>query len=137
MSSQAGVTAPKGASVSMPSSETGGVHPMSISTRLTDERERLLGMTDEERAWRRQWLKDQHLSPNEPAYVPEYYKQRFNPIRRFYRMPLDKLFAPLVPVLVMSMSDRLHNLCIILYIVYKQPLCSFRCRAATRISSGT
>ena len=115
MSSQTDVTTPKGASVNVRSSETGGVHPMSIATRLVDERERLLGMTDEERAWRKQWLKDQHLSPTEPAYVPEYYKQRINPIRRFYRMPLDKMFAPLVPVLVMSMSDRLHNLCIVIF----------------------
>lgn len=78
---------------------TGGVKPMPIAGRLTSERERLLGMTDEERAFRRQFLKDQILSPNEPRKVPEMYKILYNPIRRFYRWPLDKLEATLEPVL--------------------------------------
>jgi NADH dehydrogenase (ubiquinone) 1 beta subcomplex subunit 6 len=81
-------------------SDTGGVKPFSIQGRLARERERLLGMSDKERAWRRQWIKDQELSPNEPRYVPEYYKERYNPIRRAYKMPLDIAFKPLIPVLV-------------------------------------
>jgi NADH dehydrogenase (ubiquinone) 1 beta subcomplex subunit 6 len=81
-------------------SDTGGAKPFSIQGRLARERERLLGMSDKERAWRRQWIKDQELSPNEPRYVPEYYKERYNPIRRAYKMPLDIAFKPLIPVLV-------------------------------------
>jgi len=81
-------------------SDIGGVKPFSIQGRLARERERLWGMTDKERARRRQWLMDQELSPNEPRYVPEYYKERYNPIRRAYKMPLDIAFKPLEPVLV-------------------------------------
>lgn len=40
-------------------SETGGVRPMGIAGRMVRERERLVGMTDAERAWRAQYLKDQ------------------------------------------------------------------------------
>lgn len=81
------------------SSDTGGVKPMALEGRLGNVRERLLGMTDEERAYRKQWLKDQELSPNEPREVPEMYKERYNIIRRFYRYPLDqfeKVIAPIV-----------------------------------------
>lgn len=79
---------------------TGGVQPMGIAGRMVRERERLLGMSTEERAWRAQWLKDQHLAPNEPVHVPEYWRERYNPIRRFYRAPLDKLYNVLKPALV-------------------------------------
>lgn len=80
-------------------SDTGGVKPFPIETRLREIRERLLGMTDEERAYRKQWLKDQELSPNEPRNIPELYKERYNIIRRAYRYPLNQfqnLLAPLV-----------------------------------------
>lgn len=79
-------------------SDTGGVKPMSIAGRLVSERERLVGMTDAERAFRAQWLKDQHLSPNEPYFVPEMYKETHNPIRRFYRAPLDKFRTMIEPM---------------------------------------
>lgn len=81
-------------------SHTGGVKPMMLQTRLTNERERLIGMTDEERAWRKKWLKDQILSPNEPVHVPEYWKKRYNPIRQFYRWPLDQFQKAVTPFLV-------------------------------------
>ncbi|XP_063548146.1 uncharacterized protein LOC134755595 [Cydia strobilella] len=80
-------------------SQTAGVKPMSIAGRAVSERERCLGMTDVERAWRKQWLKDQVLASNEPVHVEEYWKERTNPIRRFYRAPLDKLFSGLTGVL--------------------------------------
>lgn len=76
-------------------SYTGGVKPMSIAGRYINERERLYGMTDAERAFRKQWLQDQVLSHNEPREVPELYKALHNPIRRFYRWPLDQLQAKL------------------------------------------
>lgn len=79
--------------------QTAGVKPMTIAGRVASERERCLGMTDAERAWRKQWLKDQILAPNEPVHVEEYWKERTNPIRRFYRFPLDKIYGALTPVL--------------------------------------
>lgn len=100
---------------------------MPIQGRMTRERERLLGMTPEERKWRgkywplcdfqwsslhnckqilnhlllpAQYLKDQHLSKNEPYNVPEYYKETRNPIRRAYMAPLDTITKVLTPVMV-------------------------------------
>lgn len=69
---------------------------------MVRERERLAGMTTEERAWRAQFLKDQHLSPNEPVQVKAYFKERYNPIRRFYQAPLNAVWKALTPVLVRS-----------------------------------
>jgi NADH dehydrogenase (ubiquinone) 1 beta subcomplex subunit 6 len=82
------------------SSDTGGVKAFPIGGRMVSERERCIGMTDEERAWRKQYLKDQILSKNEPRYVEAYWKERTNPIRRFYMFPLDQLHKALTPVLV-------------------------------------
>lgn len=79
-------------------SPTGGATPMSIQGRYASERERLVGMTDVERAWRKQWLEDQILSPNEPKRVPELYTYTHNPIRRFYRWPLDQFGKALEPI---------------------------------------
>lgn len=80
--------------------QTAGVKPMTIAGRVASERERCIGMTDAERAWRKQWLQDQVLASNEPVHVEEYWRERTNPIRRFYRKPLDVLFTKLSPVLV-------------------------------------
>lgn len=81
-------------------SETGGVKPFPIGGRMVSERERCIGMTAEERAWRKQYLKDQVLSENEPRYVEAYWRERINPIRRFYRFPLDQMHKALTPILV-------------------------------------
>lgn len=89
-------------------SNTGGVKPMTITGRMVRERERLLGMSPEERAWRAQWLKDQQLSHHEPRHVPEYWKERLNPIRRFYRAPLDLVQKGLTPVLVCLNGDAIR-----------------------------
>lgn len=69
-------------------SHSGGVKVMGIQGRMALQRERMLGMTDAERAWRAQWVKDQVLH-GEPVTPTDYYKQRYNVIRRFYRAPLD------------------------------------------------
>lgn len=83
------------------STETGGVKPMTIGGRMVRERERCIGMTPEERAWRAQFLKDQILTEREPVYVKELHEQFRNPIRRFYLRPLDKLILePLIPRIV-------------------------------------
>lgn len=84
----------------MTESPTGGVRPMAIAGRMVSERERLFGMSPEERAWRGQWVKDQRLAPHEPVHVPELIKATSNPIRRFYKAPLDKVCSILTPVLV-------------------------------------
>ncbi|KAL3191623.1 hypothetical protein MRX96_059716 [Rhipicephalus microplus] len=84
----------------LPHSDTGGVKPMSIEGRFATERSRLSGeFTDADRAWRKKWLEDQHLSPNEPRKVPELERALKNPFRRFYRAPMNALFARLEPTL--------------------------------------
>lgn len=89
-------------------SDTGGVKSFPIETRLGYIRERLMGMTDEERAYRKQWVKDQELSPNEPREVPEMYKERYNIIRRAYRFPLDQLQKIITPVVGASTAWRIR-----------------------------
>lgn len=73
---------------------------MAIAGRMVSERERLLGMSKQERAWRAQWLKDQQLAPHEPVRVPELAKAHLNPIRRFYQAPLNQITTMLTPMLV-------------------------------------
>ncbi|XP_073995139.1 uncharacterized protein [Rhodnius prolixus] len=80
-------------------SDSGGVKVFSIEGRLYRERERLQGMTEQERAWRCKWVRDQRLAPDEPKEVPELYKELRNPFRRAYRLPLDLLFEQLKPYL--------------------------------------
>ncbi|KAJ1524370.1 hypothetical protein ONE63_010871 [Megalurothrips usitatus] len=76
-----------------PHSTTGGVKAFPIEGRFAHVRERLAGgFTDEDRAYRAKFLKDQVLH-NEPVVPDWWYKERFNPIRRFYRWPLDTLIC--------------------------------------------
>lgn len=75
---------------------------ISIAGRMVFERERLLGMSEKERAWRKQWLKDQVLDHDEPREPANYYEERFNPLRRFYRWPLEQLERALRPQIVIS-----------------------------------
>jgi len=84
--------------------QTGGTKPFPIEGRFFSERERLAGgFTDADRAYRKQWLKDQELAPNEPRPVPELHREIMNPIRRAYRAPLDwvhhKFFKPNMSVM--------------------------------------
>ncbi|EFN85855.1 hypothetical protein EAI_12507 [Harpegnathos saltator] len=76
-----------------------GDRPMSITRRMDRERERMLGMTDEERAWRKKWLKAQVLAPEEPVMPNNYYKEMYNPLRRFYKWPMNKFQNMLEPVI--------------------------------------
>lgn len=71
---------------------------MSIEGPYARERNRVEGMTDADRQWRKQYLKDQVLSHNEPRLIPE--SEQYNPIRRFYRFPLNFIFKKLEPTLV-------------------------------------
>lgn len=86
--------------MSGPHSPTGGVKAFPIGGRLVRERERLRGMTAEERSWRALYLKDQILSKHEPVNVPAYWQEITNPIRRFYQFPLKTVEAILSPVVV-------------------------------------
>ncbi|XP_011165873.1 uncharacterized protein LOC105200149 [Solenopsis invicta] len=74
-----------------------GERPMSIERRMGRERERMLGMTDEERAWRKKWLDAQKLAPEEPVIPKGYYEELHNPIRRFYMAPGNKFQSMLEP----------------------------------------
>ncbi|KAI4461482.1 hypothetical protein MML48_5g00004084 [Holotrichia oblita] len=79
-------------------SDTGGVMPMDLVGRLGRERERLTTMTDAERTFRKEYLKAQELPANEPRFVPELYRETYNPIRRAYRFPLDAFGKVIEPV---------------------------------------
>jgi len=78
---------------------------MSIERRMARERERMIGMTDEERAWRKKWLDAQKLAPDEPMVPKNYYKEMYNPIRRFYRAPMNKFQDMLTPLMVMMQGN--------------------------------
>lgn len=82
------------------SSDTGGVKPMVIAGRTVRERERCIGMTEEERSWRAKWVKDQILTDREPVYVEEYWRSIRNPIRRLYQAPLNAFYHVIVPFVV-------------------------------------
>lgn len=75
---------------------------MTIERRMARERERMLGMTDEERAWRKKWLDAQKLAPEEPVLPEGYYKEMYNPIRRFYMAPMNKFQSMLEPLVVIK-----------------------------------
>lgn len=75
---------------------------MTIKRRVARERERMLGMTDEERAWRKKWLDAQKLAPEEPIVPKGMYKEMFNPFRRLYKIPMDKFQKSLERYLVIT-----------------------------------
>ncbi|KAH8273541.1 hypothetical protein KR018_000072 [Drosophila ironensis] len=79
-------------------SDTGNVKPMAIAGRMVRERERLIGMTADERAWRKQWLKDQELNCPKRK-VPALERELNNPFKRIYRAPLDAVCSALTPSL--------------------------------------
>uniref|UniRef100_A0A2S2NBU7 Uncharacterized protein n=1 Tax=Schizaphis graminum TaxID=13262 RepID=A0A2S2NBU7_SCHGA len=82
-----------------PSNETGGVLPIDLEGRHRFVRQRLTNMTDEERAFRRKFLHDQHLSHDEPVAVPQIYNELYNPIRRAFRIPMNVFQDFLTPKL--------------------------------------
>lgn len=63
-------------------------NPMNLEIHLQETRERTAGMTPRERAWRKKWIHDQHLEPDEPLDINV---RPLNPIRKLYRFPLDWL----------------------------------------------
>lgn len=86
-----------------PSSPTGGVRAYNIAGRMQEERERLYHrMTDEERRWRAQYVKDQILEhPDGEHNLPDdWLFATKNWIRRTYYKPLDAVGYWLVPKIV-------------------------------------
>uniref|UniRef100_A0A0K0EI70 NADH dehydrogenase [ubiquinone] 1 beta subcomplex subunit 6 n=1 Tax=Strongyloides stercoralis TaxID=6248 RepID=A0A0K0EI70_STRER len=73
--------------------------PMSLEIHMADERVRLAGLTPAEREWRKKWVLDQNIHPDEPINVEAVHRQ-LNPIRILYRWPLDTLYKRyLVPTM--------------------------------------
>lgn len=99
---------PEAKKYDFPASASGGVKPLSIRGLFEDERYRLSEeFTDEERAWRKQWFKDQVLAPNEPRPASkEWIKETRNPIRRFLSYPWQALENKMTPVLGTEFSTR-------------------------------
>uniref|UniRef100_A0A914WEG9 NADH dehydrogenase [ubiquinone] 1 beta subcomplex subunit 6 n=1 Tax=Plectus sambesii TaxID=2011161 RepID=A0A914WEG9_9BILA len=65
--------------------------PMSLELHMRDHRQRAEGLSSAEREWRKKWVLDQHLHPDEPIKVDAVFRQ-LNPIRRLYRAPWDYLY---------------------------------------------
>jgi len=79
----------------------------SIQGRLYQERVRSM-MSNEERKWRQQWVRDQVLDKCEPRPTTyEYYKERHNIIKRAVWWPMDTLFKPVKMILG---QERGHNI---------------------------
>lgn len=55
-------------------------------------------MSDEDRKRRQIWVESQELTEREPVRVPELEYMIYNPIRRLYRLPTDRLFQTLAPI---------------------------------------
>lgn len=82
--------------------------PMLLEGPFDNERARLDGtFTNEDRKWRKTFLKDQELAHNEPRHVPELHRQ--NPIRRAFRFPLDFVFSKLEPTLVSWCEEKIDS----------------------------
>ena len=90
-----------------PNTNTGGVMSMSIETRFANERHRLSEeYTEKWKQYRIKYIKSLILTRKEPRDVPEFYREFFNPIRRFYRIPLDTYEKLAKPIVVSLRSER-------------------------------
>ena len=89
-----------------PSSVTTGVLPMSLTGRFANERQRLgPEFTDAERRWRIKWFRDQQLHHSEPVDVPRLQQKLLNPLRRWYRKPLDLMEQRLLQPRIVSRTS--------------------------------
>ncbi|CAF2809059.1 unnamed protein product [Rotaria sp. Silwood2] len=74
------------------------------------ERARLpFRLTNEERLWRKQWLQDQVLAPNEPKFIPNLDKIHKNPVRYRWMVFWDGLFNRLRPVVGNTAASMLRQ----------------------------
>lgn len=90
----------KSVTPSGPSDDTDGTLPIDLEGRHRFVRQRLTNMNDEERAFRRKFLHDQHLGQDEPVHVPEMYQELYNPIRRAFKAPMNVVEGFLSPKIV-------------------------------------
>ena len=74
--------------------------PFSIEPFKSDRSRLPFKMTDEDRMRRQKYLHAQELSEREPVRVNELERLLYNPIRRLYKLPTDRLFTKLIPVIV-------------------------------------
>lgn len=81
-------------------SDTGGISPMTLEGMEQYTNFRIAGMSPDRRAWRKQWLEDQVLTHREPVHVPEHYTYFYNPFRRFFKWPLNKIYDFVEPYTV-------------------------------------
>lgn len=89
--------------------------PMTIEP-FPHERQRLpFQMSVEDRALRQQWLRDQHLTPNEPRYVPELRPRNF--FRRTFGLPWDLLTKAITPTIVSARAMQYNHIYIIILII--------------------
>ncbi|KRX20474.1 X-ray repair cross-complementing protein 5 [Trichinella nelsoni] len=108
-------------------------NPMNLELHMKDERSRVVGLTPEEIEWRKKWVLDQKLHPDEPVYV-ESAMMHLNPIRRLYRYPWDSLERKvLIPALGLKKGHfvrivvpkifigMLTTLCIYYHVKYNKP----------------
>ncbi|XP_043263149.1 uncharacterized protein LOC122403604 [Colletes gigas] len=86
------------------------VKSVSIAGRVVSERERLIGMTDDERAWRSRYLKSQVLAPDEPVIPKGYYEEYHNPLRRLFRAPMNVVENALTGVVSKPSAYVLRNI---------------------------
>merc|ERR1711970_1394578 len=91
-------------------STTGGAIPIDIEGPMRDVKFRLeFGMTDADRALRKQWLKDQIVAENEPVHVPGLYEAKYNPIRRAFRYPFESLQRKMTPLVGGHTANRMKS----------------------------
>lgn len=92
--------------------EYSGAMPVNLAGRFENERARLgPEFTEADRQWRIKWIQDQALHHSEPYSVPAMEASNLNPIRRFYRWPLNFLENALTSVMVGSLSVDLFEVC--------------------------
>jgi hypothetical protein len=64
------------------------------------ERQRLpFKMSDEDRLRRAKWVHSQELTDREPVRVPDLERMIYNPFRRLYLLPTNRLFNSLAPII--------------------------------------
>lgn len=84
-------------------------NPITLSLHMRDERQRLAGMTNSEREWRKKYLEAQNLHPDEPFFV-ESAQLPLNPIRRIYRMPMNFVQQRfLIPTFGLKRANRIRH----------------------------
>lgn len=78
----------------------GSQYPPFAIEPLPYDRQRLGGdgMSQSDRALRRQWVKDQELSPREPRIIEEIKPK--NVFKRMYNAPWNTIFGALKPIMV-------------------------------------